>query len=142
MPQESVLPIDGQSVVPLIEGQHDEERVVFSEIHSSGVNTCCFMVRQGDWKYIHVAGHPAQLYSLAEDPREWNNLAGKPECREIQNKLHGILLAHFDPDRIEESVQESVARRMIIRQAMSKTGLPKWDYQPLFDATKQYWREG
>ena len=36
----------------------------------------------------------------------------------------------------------SLARRRIIKQAMETTGLPKWDYQPFFDAREMYWREG
>ncbi len=100
------------------------------------------MGRQRDFKYIHVTGYGPQLYNLAEDPKEWNNLAGKPEYAEIEAKLHGLIMAKFDAEDIEARVQDSLARRTVIAEAMKKTGLPKWDYQPFFDATKQYWREG
>jgi choline-sulfatase len=140
--QENILPIDGQSVLPLINGQHEPERAVFSELHAEGVNTTCFMVRQGDFKYIHVTGYGPQLYNLVDDPKEWNNLAGKPGYQEIEAKLHGLIMARFDPDAIEVRVQDSLARRSLIREAMRKTGQPKWDHQPFFDATRQYWREG
>jgi choline-sulfatase len=139
---EEILPIDGASVLPLVDGERDPERAVFSELHAEGVNTTCFMVRQGDFKYIHVTGYGPQLYHLAEDPKEWNNLAGNRDCREIEAKLHGLIMARFDPDDIEARVRDSLARRALIRQAMKKTGLPKWDHQPFFDATQQYWREG
>ena len=139
---ERLLPIDGKTVLPLVKGERDPERAVFSELHAEGVNTTCFMVRQGDFKYIHVTGYGPQLYNLAEDPKEWNNLAGKPKYAEIEAKLHGLIMANFDAEDIEARVQDSLARRTVIREAMKKTGLPKWDYQPFFDATKQYWREG
>ena len=76
------------------------------------------------------------------DPNEWKNLAGKSEYAEVAARLHGLIMARFDPEDIEARVQDSLARRSVIREAMRKTGLPKWDYQPFFDATRQYWREG
>ena len=139
---EKMVPIDGTSVLPLVKGQRDSERAVFTELHAEGVNTTCFMVRQGDFKYIHVTGYGPQLYNLAEDPKEWNNLAGEPEYAKIEARLHGLIMAKFDPQDIEACVQDSLARRTVIREAMRKTGLPKWDYQPFFDATRQYWRQG
>jgi len=139
---EKMTPIDGESVLPLVKGEQDPERAVFTELHAEGVNTTCFMVRQGDFKYIHVTGYGPQLYNLVEDPKEWNNLAGTPEYADIETKLHGLIMAKFDPGDIEARVQDSLARRTVIREAMRKTGLPKWDYQPFCDATRQYWREG
>jgi choline-sulfatase len=83
-----------------------------------------------------------QLYNLVEDPEEWVSLAGTREYAEIEAKLHGLIRTRFDPADIEARVQDSLARRALIREAKKKTGLPKWDYQPYFDATKQYWCEG
>jgi choline-sulfatase len=139
--EERILPIDGRSVIPLLEGESEPERYVFSELHAEGVNTTCFMVRQGDFKYIHVTGYEPQLYNLIEDPQEWNNLACHPEYKGIQNKLHDLIMTHFNPEAIEQDVRDRIAQRQIIKGAMQITGT-KWDYQPFFDATKQYWREG
>jgi choline-sulfatase len=140
--QERIVPVDGRSVIPLVEGERDPERAVFAEHHTEGIITTSFMVRQGDFKYIHTTGYAPRLFNLAEDPKEWNNLAGRPEVHEIEQRLHNLLMARFDPDQIERDIQESLARRRVIKDAMNKTGVPKWDYQPFFDATKQYWREG
>lgn len=140
--QKKILPVDGRSVLPLVHGQADPDRTVFSENHVEGVNTTCLMVRQGNYKYIHVTGHAPQLYNLADDPKEWHNLAGQPDYAEIETSLHSMLMAKFDPAEIEKDIRDSLARRTVIREAMQQTGLPKWDYQPVFDATKSYWREG
>lgn len=140
--QQEAVPVDGQSVLPLIEGDRDEKRAVFCEFHSEGVNTTCFMVKQGNYKYIHVTGHKPQLYNLSDDPKEWNNLAGQPEYADIEANLHALLMANFDPADIEARVQDSLARRRVIRDAMKTIDRPKWDFQPFFDATQQYWREG
>ncbi len=139
---DKMLPVDGKSVLPLVDGERDPERAVFSEFHCEGVTTTCFMVKQGDYKYIHVSGYDPQLYNLEIDPGEWNNLAGQPEFQEIEAKLHDLIMTEFDPEAIEKGVKESLAKRKVIKDAMLATGKPKWDYQPFFDATDQYWREG
>ncbi len=137
-----ILPADGRSVVPLLEGESNEARAAFCEFHCEGVNTTSFMVKQGDFKYIHVSGYRPQLYNLADDPGEWCNLAGNPDYADIEARLHALLMENFDPAEIEIRVQDSLARRTIIRDAMKNTGLPKWDFQPFFNATEQYWRTG
>ncbi len=140
--QDKIVPVDGKSVLSLIEGERDPERAVFAEHHTEGITTTSFMVRQGVFKYMHTTGHEPRLFNLAEDPKEWNNLAGQPEYAGVQSTMHDLLLANFDPEQIEADIEISMARRGLVKEAMRKTGLPKWDYQPFFDATKQYWREG
>jgi choline-sulfatase len=111
-----------------------------SETHSEGVNMTCFMVRQDDFKYIHVAGHDPQLYNVVDDPKEWHNLAGQVAYQEIEQNLHSLIMANFDPEWIEQDVQAAQARHWLLKDATQKTGL-KWDCQPSFDATELYWRE-
>jgi choline-sulfatase len=142
VPQEQLLSIDGRSVVPLMDGHGNGDRTVFCEHHSEGVNMTCFMARQGNFKYIHTTGYRPQLYDLSGDPGEWHNLAGQPVYTEIERRLHDLITKQFNADRIETDIQDSLARRQVIREAITNTGLPKWDYQPLFDATRQYWRAG
>jgi len=139
---ESILPIDGRSVIPLIVGRREPERAVFSEMHSEGVTTTAFMVRQRNYKYIHVTGYPAQLYDLAEDPGEWRNLANLPDYQMIKDRLHALILDHFDPEAIERDVQVSQSHNWLIKEALESSTGSQWDYQPIFDARRQYWREG
>ena len=73
--------MDGNSVIPLIEGQREPERVIFSEIHCGGVSTTCFMARQGDYKYIHVTGFPPQLYNVDQGPERVAQSGRKPQTR-------------------------------------------------------------
>ncbi len=142
VPPEEMVPIDGRNVVPLIRGEREPGRAVFCESHAAGVTETCFMVRQGDFKYIHVNNHAPQLYNLAADPGEWQNLAGQSAYRDVEESLRALIMHHFDPDAVERDVEASIARRRVIRTAMKRTGQPKWDYQPFFDATRQYWRTG
>ncbi len=125
---ESVTPTDGRTLVPLLEGRSEPDRHIFSELHAEGVHTTCVLVRQGDLKYIHPTGHPAQLYDLANGPGEWINLAGDPACVEDEHRLANFVAANFDLDLIERNVMASLQRRQTIKAAKGATGLPHWDY--------------
>jgi arylsulfatase A-like enzyme len=54
-------------------------------------------IRTDDWKYIErFRQEPNELYDLAEDPRELNNLIGQPEHAATQKRLAARLHAYFD----------------------------------------------
>ena len=55
------------------------------------------------------------------------------------DELRTLILEQFDPDAIARGGAESVARRELIARAMAMT-TTRWDYSPVFDATKQYVR--
>ncbi|MDQ3928357.1 MAG: DUF4976 domain-containing protein, partial [Chloroflexota bacterium] len=115
------------------------ERPLFSEYHVEKVYASCFMVRRGRYKYIYIHRHGSQLFDLEADPGEWHNLAGQPDMQALETELLSLILARFDPDRIEAEGADSVARREVIKAAMERNGT-HWDYFPYFDATTQYVR--
>jgi choline-sulfatase len=139
VPPEARLPMDGISLLPLLYGAARSERPVLSEYHVEKVYAPCFMVRQGRYKYVYIHGWGSQLFDLDADPGEWQNLAGQPALRAVEAALHGRILAQFDPDGIAEAGEASVARRVVIKEALARNGT-HWDYSPPFDATKQYVR--
>jgi choline-sulfatase len=139
VPPEQRLPVDGRSLVGLLEGSDGIERPVLSEYHLEKVKAPCFMVRKGRYKYIYIHGHGSQLFDLEADPGEWHNLAGQPGVQELEAALRGLILGRFDPDKIEVDGAASVARRLVIKAAMERNDT-HWDYQPYFDATRQYVR--
>lgn len=75
-----------------------EDRIVFSEYHAAGSSSAGYMVRKGDWKLVHYVGHPPQLFDLANDPLEANDLSGKDETAAIQAELDRELRKIVDPD--------------------------------------------
>jgi choline-sulfatase len=140
VPAERRLPMDGGSLLGLLApAAPQEERVVLSEYHVEKVKAPCFMARRGRYKYIYIHGHGAQLFDLIADPGEWTNLAGRPNTQAVETELRGLILAQFDPDCIAREGAESVARRLVIKEAMERNGT-RWDYTPHFDGTKQYIR--
>ncbi len=134
---EAAEELAGTSLVPLVDGAEAGERPIFSEYHVEKVRAPCFMARRGRWKYIYVHGHDEQLFDLEADPGEWQNrVRDEPE---LARELRDLILAEFDPDAIARDGADSVRRRDLIRRALERNGT-RWDYQPFFDATKQYVR--
>ena len=129
---EERLPLDGTSVF-----ERDPQRALLAEYHVEKVRAPCFMVRRGSYKYVYVHGHDEQLFDLAADPGEWNDLAA--ERSEVTAELRALILARFDPDAIAADGAASVRRRDLIRRANERNGT-RWDYEPRFDATRQYVR--
>jgi choline-sulfatase len=133
-------PMDGDSLMPELSGRdRDEERPVFSEYHLEKVWAPCFMVRRGGWKYIHIVGHPGQLFDLEHDPGEWENLSGRPEVAAIEEELRALVLARFDVERLERESAATIVPRQIVAEAMRRSGT-RWDYSPTVDGTRRFVR--
>jgi choline-sulfatase len=129
VPESDRLDMDGESLMPLLNGKEEPNRAVYSEMHSEGVYTTCFMVRKGKFKYIYIHKHDEQLFDLEKDPEEWDNLAKNAEYASIRDELKTGILNQFDPDRIEKELRDSLQRRQLLKKAMQKTGRD-WAYQP------------
>ncbi len=63
--------LDGVNLLPYLNGQQDSSphEVLYWKKENRGT------IRQGDWKLLRFPDRPAELYNLAEDIREENNLA-------------------------------------------------------------------
>jgi choline-sulfatase len=133
--EEERLPVDGRSLMKLMDGSDTENYVTFSEYHSQGSHAACFMVRQGQYKYVYIHGYDSQLFDLEPDPDEWHNLVGQSEYMEVEAELKALILNKFDPAAIDEAVNVSVKRRELVKQAMQLTNT-NWDYEPYFDSSK------
>ena len=58
------------------------------------------MLRAGSWKLCYYHGYPPQLFNLAADPDEINDLAGRAECAAVRERLTARLFAGWDPEHI------------------------------------------
>lgn len=59
----------------------------FSEYHDGGSITGSFAVRSGEWKYIHHEDYAPELYNVALDPDELNDLGGHASVAVNQAEL-------------------------------------------------------
>ncbi len=74
--QMATTPLHGQSLYPVFIGEEREE----PEFFISGFTERFRMFRASDWKIVRANDEGWELYNMAEDPTETNNLAqAKPE---------------------------------------------------------------
>jgi len=85
-------------------GERDPERVVFSEYHGHGTRSGAFMIRKGDWKLIHYAEAPHQLFHLREDPDELRNVFSLyPEkAAELEAELKRICSPELENEKAHQ----------------------------------------
>jgi choline-sulfatase len=92
---------------------------VYSECHSEGNCTGSFMIRKGDWKYVHFSWYDDLLFNLRNDPSEMRNLSGKAEFAGVERDLKQILYSLLDPEEVtlrafgkQERMLEDMANRL------------------------------
>ena len=134
-------PLDGRSLVPLLDGKADDEGVrLYAEYTAEGALAPVFMIREGRWKYIASRPDPDQLYDLAADPAELADLATDPAHAATLARFRGLAAERWDAARLEAQVLESQLTRLTVWQALREGKYYPWDYQPLRDASEQYMR--
>jgi choline-sulfatase len=137
----TVEPIDGHSLVPLLQQDdaapaHD----VFAEYTAEGAIAPCFMVRSGDHKYIWSEPDGGQLFDLARDPREIDDLAGKASSADVEEAMLRKVHARWNVAAVEREVLKSQRRRLFLQPVMTFANSHGWDYQPFRDASLEYVR--
>ncbi len=67
----SIEGLDGVDLVPFLQDENRERphQTLYWKMETRGA------IRDGDWKLLRFPDRPAELYNLAEDPGEQNNLA-------------------------------------------------------------------
>ena len=101
----------GRSLID-IAGGADGDRPAFAEFHAAGSTTASFMVRQGDLKYIHHVGYRPQLFDMATDPREKNDLGDDPTFAAERRDMEALLRAMVDPDAVNARAKADQAARL------------------------------
>lgn len=89
--------------------EDDPDRVVFSEYHGHGARAGAYMIRKGDWKLIYYTEGPHQLFNLARDPDELENLHERQlaKAAELEKELYRIC----DPEAEDRKAHEFQARQ-------------------------------
>ena len=132
-------PLEGAEGASLVRPA-EPGRVAFSEYHSEGVRTACFMVRDEKYKLVYIHGFDGQLFDLEKDPREMRNLWDNPDYAAIREAMIRRLLSQFDPQDIAAGIQADRAKRRVVRQADELSG-KKHDYCYVTDGTALYYRD-
>ncbi len=104
---ESVYPesLDGESLMPqLTDGRERERDWAFAEWHGDRCCTGSYMLRRDRWKLIHHIGYEPQLFDLAKDQWEMNNLASSEPG--VVKELTGVLTDNFDCEGIDKRARK------------------------------------
>jgi choline-sulfatase len=135
-----VGPLDGQSLLPLLAGEPSDRDTVTAEYLAEGALAPIVMIRRGAMKLIHSPADPDQLFDLAGDPFERNNLTEDPAYADLLADLRGGVAAHWDLPKIDREVRDSQRRRMAVMKALSKGVEATWDFAPPYGASRRYIR--
>lgn len=112
LPDDSNFP--GKSLFALL-GHEDSDRVAFAEYHAGASNTASFMIRQGTLKFVYFVGYPNQLFDLASDPDERNDLASDPHYAGVCEAMEARLRDIVDPEAVDRLAKSDQAARIAAR---------------------------
>ena len=134
-------PIDGRSLVPLItgDGEGDADEAI-SEYAAECASHPCFMIRRGDYKYVHCDVDPPLLFNTANDPLERTNLVDDPAHIDMAAAFAGEVAERWNSEKIRLDVIATQKSRRAIHEAMKRGELTSWDYAPPRDAAQEYMR--
>jgi len=104
LPNPGDLP--GRSLVELAAEPDDDQRIGFSEYHAVGSPSAAFMLRQGRWALHHYVGYAPELFDLAQDPDQHNDLAADPAHAEVLRQLESLLCRRLDPQDIDRRAKD------------------------------------
>ena len=99
------------------------------------------MVRKGPHKLIASLTDPPLLFDLAADPDELENLAQRPDLAGVRAELESIAAGTWDLESLERQVLASQSARRLLVEALATGKISSWDFQPLRDASRQYYRD-
>jgi choline-sulfatase len=133
---------DGDSFHRLLEredaGWKDE---AICEYYAEGTVHPMVALRQGRYKYVHVHEQESLLYDLEADPLEMTDISKQPEASDVAAKMRGRIVNETDFASLEREIFQSQKERLMLVQALKSGQKASWDYQPYFDASRQYVRE-
>lgn len=137
-----VLPFArGRNLLPLASGDATAwSQQVFCEhctdvvpAWTGGRETLQRMVREGDWKLIYTHGHALQLFDLAADPFEREDLASHPTHTTRRDRLLETVLHGWSPDSIVRRIRER-RRDKDVLEAWARSVRPpdefRWNLRP------------
>ena len=134
----------GRSLFDIAGEPDDAKRIALSQYHAVGAVTGAFMLRQGNWKYVHYVGLPPELFDLANDPEEMTNLGQDPAQADRISAFERALRDMLDPEAVDASAKAS--QRALVekhggREAILKKGgfgaTPAPGEEPVFESSEK-----
>jgi len=133
-------PIDGRSLAPMACSGVEDNGDVIAEYCAEMTASPVFMIRRGDFKYVHCDDDPPQLYNIATDPRELDNLAGDRSHAGIAAEFAAEVARRWDSAALRADVIANQKSRRAVFEAMQHGARTDWDHNPRRDASEEYVR--
>ena len=124
--------LPGVSLLDIAQGSAPH-RTILSEYHAAGAITGSYMVRHGQFKYIHYVGMSPMLFDLKADPHERNDLGQNPAFQAIALECETQLRKIVDPeaaDRLARADQEAQIAKHGGKEAILKKGTFRYSPPP------------
>ena len=137
---ELAMPIDGRSLWPLAKGENEDDREAIVEYCAECASHPIFMIRRGDFKYIHCDVDPPQLFNIKKDPEELMDLIADPKYVGIAEGFEKEVQERWDSEAIRKNVIATQKQRRGIHAAMEAGVFQSWDYNPPRDAANEFIR--
>jgi choline-sulfatase len=103
--------LPGRSLFEAMRGT-GPQHTVFSEYHAVGAVTGAFMIRKGQFKYVHYVGMNPQLFDLASDPWETRDLGTDPGYAGLVADCEAELRKICDPDATDRLARRDQQARI------------------------------
>lgn len=108
-PNESDSDLPGASLYGFAQEPDELERAVFSEYHAAGADTASYMIRRGNFKYIHYVNYAPELFDLEADPEELNDLSLNPAHQSTLKEMEAELRRILDPEEVDRRAKADQA---------------------------------
>lgn len=134
-PRDRDLP--GVSLIDIARGKVPQ-RTILSEYHAAGAITGSYMIRHGQYKYVHYVGMPPMLFDLQADPHERNDLGRNPAFKAVSAECETQLRKVVDPeaaDRLARADQQAFIEKNGGKEAILKKGTFRYSPPPGVKAT-------
>ncbi len=139
-PDDVPTELDGQSLLPGLRGE-DQPRPIFVEHLDGGTPAPRFAIRDGDKKLVCSEAYAPQLYNMADDPLELNDLAGTGDPDE--ERLLKLAQEKWDFQTLHTAIIRSQTERRLVDEALGVGRVESWDFEqrPL-QRNQTYMRRG
>ncbi|NNC43007.1 MAG: choline-sulfatase [Acidimicrobiia bacterium] len=129
-------PFEGASLRPFFHQERGRDEAL-GEYFAEATSHPSFMIVRNGLKFIATEGDPDQLFDIAADPRETNNLANDPTYQEVVDARRAEVRDGYDHETLRRRVMESQARRHYLAPVMKDVA---WDFEPPYRSSDKYIR--
>lgn len=99
--------LQGESLIQMAKNPNNPDRIAYSEYFAAAADRAIFMIRKGDYKYIHYEGYNPEFFDLKEDPEELNNLVNDPKYKALIAEYQADLQNIVDTELMDERAYQA-----------------------------------